>query len=214
MNYKNQLALTGQINDVGAYTRTNIEKSYRKGVEMEANIKLSKKITWAANMTLSENKIIKHTAYIDNWDTWQQESITYENTDLAFSPNTIWSSNLHYHLNSVTSIDFISKYVGKQFIDNTSSESRMLDDYLVNNIRMSYQWKNSLFEIAKLTLQVNNLLNNEYISNAWVYHFISENWDPSSTDPYVNKDQQRGYNMAGYFPQAKRNYLLGVTLGF
>ena len=214
MNYKNQLVLTGQINDVGAYTRTNIDKSYRKGLEMEAKIKLSKKIIWTANMTLSENKIVDYTAYVDNWDTWQQESINYENTDLAFSPNTSWSSNLNYHINSATTINFISKYVGQQFIDNTSAQSRMLDDYLVTHLRISYEWENKFFKLTKLTLQVNNLLNNEYVSNAWVYRFISENWDPTASDPYINKDREKGYNMAGYFPQAKRNYLLGVTLGF
>ena len=69
MNYKNQLALTGQINDVGAYTHTNIDQSYRKGIELEATYKLTNKITWEGNMTLSQNKIISHTAYIDNWDT-------------------------------------------------------------------------------------------------------------------------------------------------
>ena len=59
-----------------------------------------------------------------------------------------------------------------------------------------------------------NILNNEYVSNAWVYRFISDNFDPRENDPYVNKSNDRGYNMAGYFPQATRNYLLGLSLGF
>ena len=104
--------------------------------------------------------------------------------------------------------------MGKQFIDNTSSEDRMLDDYLVNNLRVSYKWNSKIFKTSKLTLQVNNLLNNEYVSNAWVYRFISDGWDPRGSDPYVNTDSEKGYNMAGYFPQATRNYLLGLTLGF
>ncbi len=90
----------------------------------------------------------------------------------------------------------------------------MLDDYLVNNLRVTYLWNSKIFKTAKLTLQVNNLLNNEYVSNAWVYRFISDGWDPRESDPYVNADSERGYNMAGYFPQATRNYLLGITLGF
>ena len=36
MQYKNQLVLTGQLNDVGEYTRTNVDDSYRIGVELEA----------------------------------------------------------------------------------------------------------------------------------------------------------------------------------
>ena len=214
MDYKNQLVLTGQINDVGAYTRTNIANSYRTGIEIEASYKLSDKMNWNGNMTMSQNKIISHTTYIDNWDNWGQEIVDYENTDLAFSPNLIFSSILNYKLMKTTSIDFISKYVGEQFIDNTSSKDRMINDYLVNHLRISYKWKSSIFKTAKLTLQINNLLNNKYVSNAWVYRFISDGWDPREADPYINSDSERGYNMAGDFPQATRNYLLELTLGF
>ncbi|MEC7646562.1 MAG: TonB-dependent receptor [Bacteroidota bacterium] len=214
MNYNNQLVLTGQINDVGAYTRTNISQSYRTGVEIITSYRFNKQISWTGNMTLSENKIISYTAYIDNWDNWGQETIEYTNTDLAFSPNIIWSSILNYNINKNTALDFISKYVGEQFIDNTSSRNRMLDDYLVNHFRISYHWNNKIFKVSKLTLQINNVLNNKYLSSAWVYRFISNEWDPRESDPYINADIEGGYNMAGYFPQATRNYLLGITLGF
>ena len=214
MNYKNQLVLTGQINDVGANTRVNIDDSYRKGVEVEANYILNNKITWSGNITFSENKIIKHTAYVDSWDTGSQETIDYENTDIAFSPKIIWSSIINFKMDERTDIDFISKYVGEQFIDNTSSDDRMLNDYLVNNIRISYKWENKLFNSAKLTFQVNNLFDLEYVSNAWVYRFVSDGYDPRGSDPYVNIDSQRGFNMTGYFPEATRNYLLGLTIGF
>ncbi|MDG2264336.1 MAG: TonB-dependent receptor [Flavobacteriales bacterium] len=214
MKYKNQLVLTGQINDVGAYRRANIDESYRKGIELEATYKLSDKMTWAGNMTLSENKIISHTEYVDNWDTWGQEKIDYENTDLAFSPTVIWASIFNYKVDKNISIDFISKYVGEQFIDNTSSDDRKLDDYLVNNLRLAYEWDSKIFKTAKLTLQVNNLLDNEYVSNAWVYRFVYDGYDPREYDHYVNADSERGYNMAAYFPEATRNYLLGLTLGF
>ena len=95
-----------------------------------------------------------------------------------------------------------------------SSEYRMLEDYLVNNLRLSFNWKNKIFKKTEITLQINNLLNNEYVSNAWVYRFISDSWDPRESDPYVKADGERGYNMAGYFPEATRNYLLALTLGF
>ena len=214
MNYKNQLVLTGQINNVGAYTHTNIDESFRKGIELEGMYKFTNKVTWNANMTLSENKIVNYTEYIDNWDTWGQETVDHKNTDLAFSPKIIWASNINYKLGNNTSIDFISKYVGEQFIDNTSSGDRMLEDYLVSNLRISYKWDSKIFKTSKLTLQVNNLLNNEYVSNAWVYRFISDGWDPRGSDHYVNSDSERGYNMAAYFPEATLNYLLGLTLGF
>ncbi|MAM05324.1 MAG: TonB-dependent receptor [Flavobacteriales bacterium] len=214
MNYKNQLVLTGQINDVGAYTRKNIDESFRQGLEMETSYKFNDKITFNGNITLSENKIEQFTEYIDNWDTWGQETIIHENTDLAFSPKIIWASKLDYQLNKSTTINFISKYVGEQFIDNTSSEDRKLNDYLVNHFQITYLWKNKIFRTSKIKFRINNILNNEYVSNAWVYRFISDQWDPRDSDPYVNKDSERGYNMAGYFPEATRNYLISLTLGF
>ena len=156
----------------------------------------------------------RHVQRMINHATSITDKVEYENTDLAFSPSVIWASQFNLKLNDKMQIAFISKYVGEQFIDNTSSEDRMLDDYLVNNLRVSYKWNSKIFKTSKLTLQVNNLLNNEYVSNAWVYHFISDGWDPRGSDPYVNTDSKEGYNMAGYFPQATRNYLLGLTLGF
>ena len=215
MNYENQLVMTGKMNDVGGRTHVNVTESFRKGIELEGIYKLTTKLTWAANMTLSENKIV--TPFIedvDNWDTWGVDQVTHENTNLAFSPNIIWTSQLNYQFDKNTSIDLISKYVGEQFIDNTSSEDRMLNDYLVNHLRLTYDWESKIFKTAKVSLQINNLFNNEYISNAWIYRFISDNWDPRESDHYVNADSEKGYNMAGYFPQATRNYLLGLTLGF
>ena len=199
---------------MGEYTRTNIDASFRQGVEIEGNYKLNNKITINGNMTLSQNKIIHFTEYIDNWDTWVQESIVHENTDLAFSPNIIWSTLVNYKLTNNLSVDIISKYVGEQFIDNTSSESRKLNDYLINHLQIAYKWKSKIFKTSRISLKINNLLNNEYISNAWVYRFISENWDPRGSDPYINKENERGYNMTGLFPQATRNYLFALTFGF
>ena len=213
MLYENQLVLTGKINDVGAYTRTNIKDSYRRGLELMGSLKLNQSLKWSANLTLSENKINEYTEYVDNWDNWGQEEINHKNTDLAFSPNIIWSSLITYKLNKNINVEFINKYVGKQFIDNTSSNDRILNDYLVNHLRFKYEWNSKYFKQAKITLQINNLLDNEYVNNAWVYRFISDGYDPRSDDPYVNADSERGYNMAGYFPQATRNYLLGITLG-
>ena len=90
----------------------------------------------------------------------------------------------------------------------------MLDDYLVNHLRITYEWDSKIFTTLKIALQINNLLNNEFVSNAWVYRFISDNWDPRDFDHYVNADRERGYNMAGYFPEATRNFMLMLVLGF
>ena len=213
MDYKNQLVNTGEINDVGASVHSNIDESYRRGVEIETNLKLSRKLNWSGNITFSENKIVAHSEYIDNWDTWGKDTINYQNTDISFSPNIIAKSQLSYDLGNLQA-SWIIKHIGNQYIDNSQSLDRMLEKYTLNNILFSYDINLGDIKNAKITLLVNNILNKEYINRAWIYRFSSEGWDPTSgedSDPYINKDSD-GYNMIGYFPQATRNYLLGLTL--
>ena len=213
MDYKNQLVNTGEINDVGASVHSNIDESYRRGVEIETNLKLSRKLNWSGNITFSENKIVAHSEYIDNWDTWGKDTINYQNTDISFSPNIIAKSQLSYDLGNLQA-SWIIKHIGNQYIDNSQSLDRMLEKYTLNNILFSYDIKIRDIKSAKITLLVNNILNKEYINRAWIYRFSSEGWDPTSgedSDPYINKDSN-GYNMIGYFPQATRNYLMGLTL--
>ena len=214
MIYENQLILTGKINDVGAYTRENGNYSERKGIELEAGVKINPKWSWSANATFSKNTIANYTEYVDNWDTWGQESNSYSNTTIAFSPEMIWASQLDYQFKDNIELQFTSKYVDEQFIDNTSSDERKLDAYLVHNVRLIWDMESELFKLARLSLQVNNLFDEKYVNNAWVYRFKSDGYDPRPDDPYVTANSEGGYDMAGYFPQAKRNFLIGLSLGF
>ena len=109
---------------------------------------------------------------------------------------------------------FNSKYIGEQYIDNTSSSERMLDDYLISNLQIDYTFHSFLFKKAKISLLINNLFDIEYVSNAWIYRYITNSFDPRESDHYTTLGSDGIYNMAGYFPQAKRNYLLGVSFEF
>ena len=214
MNYDNQLIKTGEINDVGYFTSKNIKSSYRRGLEVEGSYELSKKLNISGNLTISENKVDTFTQFIDNWDTWGQSQVIHENTDLAFSPKLIWAAQANYKFSDDISLLFNSKYVGEQFIDNTSSDERKLDDYLISNLQIDYAFNSFLFKNAKISFLINNLFDVEYVSNAWVYRYISNSYDPRSSDAYTTLASDGIYDMAGYFPQAKRNYLLGITLEF
>ena len=214
MNYDNQLIKTGEINDVGYFTSKNIKSSYRRGLEVEGSYELSKKLNISGNLTISENKVDTFTQFIDNWDTWGQSQVIHENTDLAFSPKLIWAAQANYKFSDDISLLFNSKYVGEQFIDNTSSDERKLDDYLISNLQIDYVFNSFLFKNAKISFLINNLFDIEYVSNAWVYRYISNSYDPRSSDAYTTLASDGIYDMAGYFPQAKRNYLLGITLEF
>ncbi|HNW98774.1 MAG TPA: TonB-dependent receptor [Bacteroidales bacterium] len=199
MYYTNQLVLTGQINDVGEYNRTNIDKSYRTGVEIEAGIKPVKKLNIEANATFSKNIILDFTEYVDNWDDWSQVNTNYSETDIAFSPRVIAGSQVEYEFYKNAFITLLSKYVGRQYLDNTSNPDRAIDSYFVNDIGLAYSIYPKFMKEIKFTLLVNNVLSEEYESNGWTY-------------PYYAKGKLIKNNY--YYPQAGRNYLAGITMKF
>jgi len=220
MDYTNQLILTGAINDVGAAVRTNVGSSYRRGVEISGGISLLKNLEWKMNATFSDNKIASFTEYIDDWDTWGQVETNYENTDIAFSPSVIASNQFVFKpINSEKygniELALVSKYVGEQYIDNTSNSDRMLDAYLVNDIRLQYSIKTKIFKEIVWSAWVRNFTNTQYVSNAWVYKFKSEFYNPVPDDDFANKESVDGrYNMIGAFPQAGVNFFTGLILKF
>ncbi|MBN1597030.1 MAG: TonB-dependent receptor [Bacteroidales bacterium] len=199
MNYKDQLILTGQINDVGSAIMTNVEKSFRRGIEIMGTAYITQSIKWDANATFSQNKIIDFTEYVDNWVTWGQEQFYFDKTNIAFSPALIANSILSYSPVQNLEISLTSQYVSKQYIDNSSSEDRMLDAYFINNFGIAYSVYPKWARELKMNLLINNFLNEEYESNAWVYS-------------YILGDER--YEMDGYFTQAGINFLGGVTVIF
>lgn len=220
MDYTNQLILTGAINDVGAAVRTNVASSYRRGIEISGGISLLKNLEWKMNTTISDNKIASFTEFIDDWDTWGQVETNYENTHIAFSPNIIASSQIVFKaLNSKKygnmELALVTKYVGDQYIDNTSNSDRILSAYVVNDIRLQYSLKTKLFKEIIWNAWIRNFTNTQYVSNAWIYKFKSEYYNPVADDTFANKESVDGrYNMIGAFPQAGINFFTGLILKF
>ena len=220
MQYNNQLILTGELNDVGSAVRVNIPDSYRRGIELTGSFQLMDKLLWRLNATFSENKIAEFKEFIDNWDTGVKDSVTHINTNIAFSPSIIGGSQLIFTaFNSVENgkldLALVSKYVGDQFIDNTSSEYAKLDSYIVNDFRVSYTVKTKLFKEVVISSWIRNLSNQNYISNAWVYRFNTTS-DPTTYDPYSNAEGSgtNSYNQIGAFNQAGINFFVGLNLKF
>ncbi len=199
MNYKNQLILTGEINDVGAYNRTNVDKSYRAGLELEVGYQAHKTLNIGVNATLSQNKIPIFTEYIDDYDNGGQIEIVHENVDLGFSPNVILGGSVNYEPKKGLIFSILPKYVGKQYLDNTQDENRVMDAYFVTHLRASYSLKNIIGKELSIALQVNNVTNTLYENNGYTYSYylggetITENF---------------------YYPQAGRNFLTSLYLKF
>ncbi|MFP4024437.1 MAG: TonB-dependent receptor [Thiohalospira sp.] len=199
MYYIDQLVLTGEINDVGSAIMTNVDESFRVGLELSGGFRILNKLQIDANITLSKNKINDFTEYVDNWDTWGQEERNLGQTDLSFSPEIITNTSISYDITKNFKTELISKYVGKQYIDNTSNDERSIDPYFVNDLKLSYTINTNKIKEIGINLMINNIFNHQYESNAWVYRYIL------SGEEYV---------MDGYFPQAGINIMGGLTLKF
>ncbi len=197
MNYKDQLVTTGKINDVGAYTRTNTPHSYRLGIELEGAVKLNSWMNVAANMALSKNKIKEFTEYVDDYDNGGQLSNSFKNTDISFSPQMVAGGTVTLKPVKNGEINLLSKYVSRQFLDNTSNESRSLDPYFTEDVRFSYTLFKKFFKEINFILQVNNIFNKKYEPNGYTYNYF-----------YGGKLSVENY----YFPMAGTNVLAAINI--
>lgn len=196
MSYENQLVVTGAVNDVGAPIRVNVPNSYRMGIELAGAYQLTEDLIWSANLTLSRNKIDQFSEIVFA----SFGEIQHTNSDISFSPNVISASDISYSPIDGFTLQLLTKYVGKQFLDNTSNDDRAIDAYLTNDVRLSYDFAVGDIKNIGISLLVNNVLNEEYSSNGYTWGY------------YYGADQL--YQQNNYYPQAGTNFLLGVSMKF
>ena len=199
MKYKDQLVLTGKINDVGAYSRTNIPNSYRAGIELQGSIVIARWMNAAANLTLSKNKIKNFTEYLDDYDNGGQKTNFYASTNIAFSPNAVAGGSINFIPVKNSGISLISKYVGRQFLDTTGMKSRSLNAYYVQDVKLNYTIKGKALKAVDLILQLNNVFSKKYEPNGYSFSYI-----------YGGALTTENY----YFPMATFNVMAGVNINF
>lgn len=202
MYYRDQLVPTGEKNSVGYDIMTNVDKSYRAGIELIWGVQLLPKLKWDANLTLSQNKIkdfVEYSTYYD--ENWNEEYKGKElgDSDISYSPDLIGSSIIAFNPFKGFGVSFISKYVGEQYFDNTSSSDRMLDAYHVHNLRLNYAIHPAWIKEIAFHFQVNNIFDAEYENNAY-----GGNWYEQGNEKTWRYD----------YPQAGINCLGGVILKF
>lgn len=163
MHYKDQLVLTGALDNVGNPIRANVGKSYRTGIEASGNFRLSRKVDWSVNGTWSRNRNLDYV-----WEDENSET-RVKNTAIILSPEWIVGSQITFHALEHLHITLLSKFVGKQYLDNTENESLVLESYLVNDLRVSWQFFPAGTKGVELSLLVNNLMDTEYASNGYSY---------------------------------------------
>lgn len=197
MHYKDQLVLTGQINDVGAYTRTNIKESYRLGVELQGAARLTNWAQISANLALSRNKVQNFTEFVDDFDNGGQKTTNYKETDIAFSPRVVGGAQLTLTPVKDLAVVIFGKHVGRQYLDNTQQRSRSLDGFFVADAQVRYAIKVAGLKEINFVGQVYNVLDKMYTPNGYTFSYFTGN--AVTSENY-------------YFPMAGRNFMAGVTI--
>lgn len=201
MDYENQLVLTGELNESGRSVRRNVDKSYRAGVEIDGTYMFIPQLGVNVNAAFSRNKIENFNEVIYDYHDTGVDVINndYRDSDISFSPSVVSAGRIIFRPIEDLEFNFISKYVGKQYMDNTQNDARSIDAYWVNDVRLAYAIDDVLFERIEINLLVNNVFNAMYSSNGYTYSYgynhdmITENF---------------------YYPQAGTNFLIGLSLIF
>lgn len=197
MKYKDQLVLTGELNDVGAPLRANVGNSYRLGLEVDAHLRFGK-FMWMPNVALSTNKNEDFVFQRDG----QLENLG--NTNISFSPDVIAGNIITYNPVKGLQLSVLSKFVGKQYMGNIDSENSVLDSYSQTDFNVAYSFEtNSFIKRVDLSALVNNIFDAEYVSNGYFYTYDDDWSNPGSVTTLEG---------AGYYPQAGINFLVGATL--
>ena len=200
MDYKDQLVLTGQLDDSGGFIRETSGNSYRAGLEVEGDFKVLKQLHVRPNIALSSNKNKDYTTSRDG------ELVNLGTTNISFSPSFIAGNSIDYSPTQNLQIALLSKYVGEQYLGNIDSQTSKLDAYFLNDFSVNYTITKLSFA-KSLVLQglVNNIFDVKYISNGYFYTYDDDFSTPGTVTTIEG---------AGFYPQAGINFLVGATLTF
>jgi iron complex outermembrane receptor protein len=214
MDYTDQLVLTGELNDVNSPLRQNVKDSYRRGIEFSVAWKPEavRGLAWNGNATWSQNRIENFTETLYNYgDGDYVNLIPLERMDLAMSPSVVAASTLQYVIWDVpgdgpnsrkrVDVEWATKFVGKQFLDNTSSVDRMLDGYVVNDLRLRASCALASGGSLGASIFLNNVLDAMYVSNGWTYSSLYGDISSRVFENYV-------------YPQAGRNTFVSLEYTF
>lgn len=202
MDYKDQLVLTGELNEIGEPLAANLPSSYRAGIELMAGIKLPCGLSWDVNATFSRNRVknFTETLYEDEWVGGNRWEINHGDTPIAFSPDIIANNIIEYTYKGFEA-SLHSQYVSKQYMSNSKQSDHLLDAYFVSNLRLAYSFNFPNTKGITIGATIYNLFGHEYENNGY-----------AGSGFYMNNGEKVRYNYAGYAAQAGTNALATITI--
>ena len=199
MDYTNQLVLTGAVNDVGTPLRTNVEQSYRAGIEANLTYHLMPNLDIHGNFAISRNRISKMVTETTDYADYSVLKDTLNNVPISYSPNAVAALQINWKPAKNWQVNWNHKFVGKQYLDNTGEADKMLNAYYFSELWVSKAWN---FKNATITLKIQllNIFNNLYNNNGYSWEYL-----------YGKNNLTRE---VFYFPSAPRNALVGLNISF
>ena len=203
MDYKDQLVLTGELNEIGEPLAANIPDRYRAGIELMAGVELPSGFGWNANATFSRNRIKNFTEVLYDDDTYERWEIEHGSTSISFSPDIIVNNTFSYKHKGFD-LSLQSNYVSRQYMSNAQQREHCLDAYFVSNLHMAYTFVLRGVKSITVGATIYNLFNEQYESNGY-----------AGSGYYTDSDGTRHrYNYAGYAAQAGTNILGHISIDF
>ena len=195
MKYKDQLVATGMVNDGDDALNTNVEDSYRRGIELSAQWKATGWFTLSGHATFSRNRIEDYVDALKDSPTFGQN---LGDMTISYSPDVIAGVLFDFHCKGFEAV-FHTQYVGKQYFTNNEIDALSLDSYCTTNLNLGYTLRTKAARSVRFGPMVYNLFDSEYCGNGYGYSYMD---DGKRTD------------VALYFPQAPLNVLANVTVKF
>jgi iron complex outermembrane recepter protein len=203
MDYKDQLILTGEVNQSGSYVRTNVPESYRAGLELDGTWRVHPTLTLGGSLTLSRNRIVDFVEYVDVYEGWDwvgQRAIEWDSSPIGYSPAVIGGAMMQWAPVRGVDVGLDARYVSRQYLDNTGTRSRSLNPYNFANLSIGYRFGISgLADDIRLQLTGYNIGNALYESNGYTFGWIQD-------------EERLAFNY--YYPQAGRHVMLQVRVGW
>lgn len=200
MEFRNEIAATGEQSEIGLTLRKNVDRSYRRGIELDAGWQVTPAVRLGTTANLSRNRIREWTQFIDVYDTegsWTgSRPVTYRNVEPVLTPSLIVSQSLDFTPGSRFGTRVVGRWVGRSWLDNTNNPQTDAPAYFVLDGSASYAFTDRM----RVTLQVNNLLDNDEIRPSG-YSYLSYTGEELSGTSY-------------YYPHATRNAVLLVDFDF
>jgi iron complex outermembrane receptor protein len=208
MEFRNEIALTGELSAIGLPLRRNVDRSHRRGVEWDVTWKPWPQLRVTHSANLSRNGIRTWNQFYDVYDPSGSlvgsEPRVYRDVDPLLTPPFVANLGLDWTPTPALGLGVAGRYVAKSYLDNTQNDALAtprffdLDATLLVNLG---RWIRT--GQPRLRVRVNNVLDNHriYLSG---YSYL-----------FLTQDGAGGESLGGtayYYPLATRGVFVALDL--